>query len=491
MSSERTQVDAFGFSSDTPDYVPRLALESALAELCELIGKTPECAALTGEAGLGKTLLLRVLRERLAGAFECLYLPSPHPAATDLWSSIAMAFGLGSGDDDRGAVLGRACSLAADGSGLVLLVDDAAALPASMREELITVCETPGLSLVLAFDSEALPQLGALPAQVRRIDLGSPMTLVETRAYVQARLRSIDPEGAVSGRLSAGRLTELHAASGGIPARLHALLDAHLRSAAAEPSTAQSDEPSPIESETAAAQLAAEPVVTRALPGALLKLLAQFQRPGVQLSVATLLGILIGGFWYFALQRVGGVASVGVPVERFEVPQREAVPAPTLPAQAVPMEQPASAAPEPTAKGAPAISSPAPAPPAVASLRVPARIAPRSEQPPAPGPSQPEPPVELVSARFPDEHVPATLEATPLGPPPPGPRLSVNAAPWAEIHLDGKPVGETPLGELAVAPGPHLVTAKLPDGRVIERSVEARVGDLYLVFPALDAATGD
>jgi hypothetical protein len=100
-----------------------------------------------------------------------------------------------------------------------------------------------------------------------------------------------------------------------------------------------------------------------------------------------------------------------------------------------------------------------------------------------PDASRSETPVQLVSARFPDEHVPATLEATPPVPPPAGPRLSVNAAPWAEIHLDGKPVGETPLGELAVAPGPHVVTATLPDGRVIERSVEARVGDVYLVFP--------
>ena len=70
----------------------------------------------------------------------------------------------------------------------------------------------------------------------------------------------------------------------------------------------------------------------------------------------------------------------------------------------------------------------------------------------------------------------------PLTPPPPGPRLNVNAAPWAEIHLDGKLVGETPLGELSVAPGRHLVTAKLPGGRVIERRVEARSGDVYLVF---------
>ena len=97
----------------------------------------------------------------------------------------------------------------------------------------------------------------------------------------------------------------------------------------------------------------------------------------------------------------------------------------------------------------------------------------------------------MVSSKFPDEHVPATSEATPLAPPPAGPRLNVTARPWAEIQLDGNPVGETPLGELSLAPGPHVVTARLPDGSVIERSVEAKAGDLYLVFPPLDAATDD
>ena len=506
MSSEETRgVDAFGSSSDPSAYVPRLALESALAELSELIGKTPACAALTGEAGLGKTLLLHVLRERLTGAFECLYVPFPRLAPADIWSWVAVAIGLGSGDDDRGAVLGRARSLAADGSGLVLLVDDAAVLPVETRSELIAACETPGLSLVLAFDAEDLAQLGALPAQLRRIDLGPPMTLVETRAYVQARLRHVDPGGTISGRLGARRLAEMHEASGGIPTRLHALLDAWLRSFSVEPSMSQPAEPSPLEREAheqppkrveLAAELpAAERAVARALPSKLQDLLLQLQRPPVQLGVAALFVMLIGGFWFFALQRAGGAASVGVPVERFEVPRRAAAPEPPpaaepAPAPAVPIEKPESAASEPSAK-APVVAKPVAAKRVTAPVRGSERVAQRSERPPVQGPPLSEAPVEVVSAKFPDEHVPATLEATPLAPPAPGPRLSVNAAPWAEIHLDGRPVGETPLGELAVAPGLHVVTATLPDGRVLERSVEARVGDLYLVFEALDAATDD
>jgi hypothetical protein len=70
-----------------------------------------------------------------------------------------------------------------------------------------------------------------------------------------------------------------------------------------------------------------------------------------------------------------------------------------------------------------------------------------------------------------------------LAPARPGPRLSVNADPWAEIELDGRPVGETPLGELPVSPGPHTLSARLPDGRVLERRIEVSAGDVYVVFP--------
>ena len=78
---------------------------------------------------------------------------------------------------------------------------------------------------------------------------------------------------------------------------------------------------------------------------------------------------------------------------------------------------------------------------------------------------------------------PPAPPAAALAPPPAGPRLSINAQPWAQIQLDGRSVGETPLGDLPVSPGSHRVSATLPDGRVLERKVEVRTGDVYVVFP--------
>ena len=40
--------------------------------------------------------------------------------------------------------------------------------------------------------------------------------------------------------------------------------------------------------------------------------------------------------------------------------------------------------------------------------------------------------------------------------------ININAAPWAEVFIDGRRVGETPIGNLAVAIGPHEVVFRHP-----------------------------
>jgi type II secretory pathway predicted ATPase ExeA len=496
--------DAFA-AADPAAYVPRLALEAALAELAEVIGKTPACAALAGEAGLGKTLLLKVLRERLLGAFECLYVPFPRLSAPELWRWAAVALGLGTGDDDRGAVLGRARRLRDEGSGLVLLVDDAGALPPSTRADLLAALETTGFTVVLAFSSEDQPQLGSLPAFVRRVEIGPPMTLSETRSYVHARLRRVDPDGAVAARLTAERLAELHDASGGVPARLHGLLAAWLPAAAADAPSAPAEPsaafvPAPVVAATPAA------VGMPELPEGLRTWVRRLERPAVRLSLIALVVVATLGAWLFAWQKGPGIASVGVPVDQVEAPRADPAPprllAPTPaedapdvasepPPEAVVPEEPAPTAPE----VAPPVDAPPPpeSPPTSTGPSAPEAMAARGQAralapllppaPPLPDPNRPELPVDVSTLRFPDEHVPPLLEPEPLAAPPAGPRLSVNARPWAAISLDGTPVGETPLGELRITPGAHVVSAKLPDGRVVERTVEARAGDVYLVFP--------
>ncbi len=59
---------------------------------------------------------------------------------------------------------------------------------------------------------------------------------------------------------------------------------------------------------------------------------------------------------------------------------------------------------------------------------------------------------------------------------------NVNAKPWATIEIDGRLVGETPLGELPLSPGPHAFRATLPSGRVIERTEVISAENSRIVF---------
>jgi len=125
-----------------------------------------------------------------------------------------------------------------------------------------------------------------------------------------------------------------------------------------------------------------------------------------------------------------GIAAIELAPRAFEAP-RDVVPAPTLPAVSAPM---------------PAVVPAAPA------VEVPEPVAPESSTP-----------------------------AAPVGP---AVEVSINAAPWAYVEIDGRLIGVTPIAAHPVAPGRHRVTASLPDGRVVERDVEIRSDrNRRIVFP--------
>ncbi len=41
--------------------------------------------------------------------------------------------------------------------------------------------------------------------------------------------------------------------------------------------------------------------------------------------------------------------------------------------------------------------------------------------------------------------------------------IAINALPWAEVWIDGEKVGETPIGNLSLAIGPHEILFRHPD----------------------------
>ncbi len=59
---------------------------------------------------------------------------------------------------------------------------------------------------------------------------------------------------------------------------------------------------------------------------------------------------------------------------------------------------------------------------------------------------------------------------------PPQGVINVNAAPWAEVWIDGKRVGETPIGNLGVAIGPHEIVFKHPQFGEKRHAVSVTLG---------------
>jgi hypothetical protein len=117
-----------------------------------------------------------------------------------------------------------------------------------------------------------------------------------------------------------------------------------------------------------------------------------------------------------------------------------------------------TAGPEPTA-GARVVVSRPPRPRAVATPRAPT---PRAAPPPSAGPPPADPPPE-----------PAVL--------------SVSAWPWGTLSLDGRPVGDTPVLDLQVSPGPHRVRIERDGFQPFERLITVAPGqNLKLTGIALE-----
>lgn len=190
----------------------------------------------TGEVGTGKTLICRKLINELPENYHCAYLPNPYLTPAELRWAVAMELGLehsGHIDQQQLSVLiqRQLLSLSASGHAVVLVLDEAQALPDDSLEalRLLTNLETESRKLlqVVLFGQPELDERLRQQAfrQLRqRITFSytlRPLTWDETDAYIRYRL-------AVAGRageaLFSTKGTQLLAkASRGIPRLINIL----------------------------------------------------------------------------------------------------------------------------------------------------------------------------------------------------------------------------------------------------------------------------
>ncbi|MCE9685921.1 AAA family ATPase [Shewanella sp. AS16] len=184
----------------------------------------------TGEVGTGKTLICRKLINELPAKFRCAYLPNPYLTPSELRWAVALELGLkyAANIDQQqltSLIQQQLLALSAHGHSIVLVLDEAQALPDESLEalRLFTNLETEQRKLlqVVLFGQPELDDRLALKSfrQLRqRITFSyglRPLTLDESDAYIRHRLAVAGRQGqALFGKRETLKLAK---ASRGIP----------------------------------------------------------------------------------------------------------------------------------------------------------------------------------------------------------------------------------------------------------------------------------
>ncbi|WJW75536.1 AAA family ATPase [Thiohalobacter sp. IOR34] len=225
----------FAITPDTHFYYCSPSHQEALNVLLVALRSGAGFLKLTGEVGTGKTLLCRRLLNTLDDSFVTAYIPNPFLNPTALRMALAEELGL---EFARNIgqhrllklITERLIELNAAGKRVVLLIDEAQAIPDDSLEalRLLTNLETEKdkLLLVVLFGQPELDQRLERPRlrQLRQRILFShrlrPLSAAESAGYLQHRLQLA---GAASDCFTPRALRLLHRASRGIPRLLNVL----------------------------------------------------------------------------------------------------------------------------------------------------------------------------------------------------------------------------------------------------------------------------
>ncbi|HVP29980.1 MAG TPA: AAA family ATPase [Myxococcota bacterium] len=243
MSGEGLARDPFGPTADAASYVARPETERVLEDLAGWALQDRPAALLVGPPGIGKTLILRVLERRLEAVCRCVALPYAALPAQELcaWALGLLGEPAPSAGDAEATLVSTAERLARTGRPLLVLVDDASAMPADTARRLRALAEGSGgalrvlaAGLELGVPGEQDPNgpdawMSAFGRDVPRFRLGAPMTEDETAHYVRARLEGAAVPAATRARFDAGVLERIHRGARGVPRDVHAFAGEFLR----------------------------------------------------------------------------------------------------------------------------------------------------------------------------------------------------------------------------------------------------------------------
>jgi len=312
--------------------------ERLLSELVEFVEARQGLAIVSGEEGVGKTMLVQALIQRLPSSFHPLVIarPSPEPLAVPLLIARALSLCL----DQRGLVslspLAEAVQAAAQQQQYyVLIVEDAHTLTDQNLEEiyLLSQMEYQGrqlMPILLVGRKGLLPKISSKANQrlkelIRKNLFLAGLTFEETPRYIDHRLKQVGSNfKACFAEDCAG---QIFARTGGIPRRINQICEQAL-------TRAWQQNRSRVSRDLLGEE---EPVPS-------FKPLAPPSRWGTLKSYGALAGLLLAASLvsYGLLQNFSSKPVLQPPQPVPEAPGRQVSPQPTLP-QAQPLPPPAAA----------------------------------------------------------------------------------------------------------------------------------------------------
>jgi type II secretory pathway predicted ATPase ExeA len=208
----------------------------ALVHLQYGLAGRPGVTMLVGEAGTGKTTLVRAALQALNGSSPIVHLSNPTLTRTEFFDCLAAGFGF---PPDAGRSkfqflreLGKSLA-AAGGPALALVVDEAQSVPYELLEEirLLTNAESAGgrsLAVALVGQPELARRLDEARLRqlkqrvVLRCEL-TPLSLKDTAAYISARVRTAG--GEATRLFTRDAVVAIHGYSTGIPRVISVICD--------------------------------------------------------------------------------------------------------------------------------------------------------------------------------------------------------------------------------------------------------------------------
>jgi len=336
----------------------------------------------SGEVGSGKTMLCRVLMERLPETVTIIYLANPSLSRDDILYAIADELRLDVQDSARSSVVMRALQdhlikSFSEGRQVVVLIDEAHAMPVETLEEirLLSNLETNRnklLQLVLFGQPElndilARPDMRQLKERITHNFGLEPLVRDDIANYLDFRMRAAGYRG--PSVFSPPALKMIAQSSLGLTRRVNILADKSLLAAF----SAGSHQIGPKEIQAAIRDCE----FSEAAYGGKTSNKVQARRIAALLGIGALAGII----WLVAASRndIGGPAAIAV------APPVPAVPAGTGGATAVAVSAPPTEPATPQAASTATAGAPSPPTPAASPETVAPRPAPSAD----PGPSPP------------------------------------------------------------------------------------------------------